>query len=163
MRPAIAADAPFIERLYTERRAAEFAALGLGADQMRAMIAMQFAAWRCSYAGKPSVIEFVLLDSAGEPAGHLVISQATGLSRIIDVSVATTHRGQGLATAALQEVISTAHKSECDVGLLVAPGSPAKKLYERLGFVSDGPGDPAGLPMMCRYSRTQRFIAGYPA
>ncbi len=85
-------------------------------------------------------------------AGHLVIEELPGLTRIVDLTVSTKFRGQGIATDAIRPVIVNAHANGRDVALLVEPGSPAMKLYARLGFSADSPSDTLSVSMRNRAS-----------
>ena len=47
------------------------------------------------------------------------------------------HQGRGLGTAVLRTVLATADADQATVRLNVLQGSPARKLYERHGFVTE--------------------------
>lgn len=61
----------------------------------------------------------------------------------IAIAVIDGWRGKGLGSRLLQELLSCAHEAGlARVSLSVSPANPAKRLYERLGFVRVGHTDP---------------------
>lgn len=92
-------------------------------------------------------LESWVLEADGAPAGQLLLAVAPGRFQVVEVVVASAARGRGLGTAALTQVLARADAERAEVGLTVEHGSPAARLYRRLGFVDDGPPDAVGQPM----------------
>ena len=65
-----------------------------------------------------------------------------------EIAIATTEaaRGMGVGTALLEEMIRSARLEFPALSLSVAPGNPARRLYERFGFKEVGEQD--GHPLM---------------
>jgi ribosomal protein S18 acetylase RimI-like enzyme len=88
-----------------------------------------------SYAREyPEAKEWILLNAEGNAAGHLLLDRRAQSWRIVDLAVAQAHRGQGMGMRALHQCQRQAADAGCDLALQVAPGNPARRLYERLGF-----------------------------
>jgi GNAT superfamily N-acetyltransferase len=77
--------------------------------------------------------EVVLI--GGEPAGRLYLDRRHDEIRIVDIALLPEHRGGGAGTALLHEVLAEAKKAGKPVGIHVERFNPARRLYERLGFV----------------------------
>ena len=58
--------------------------------------------------------------------------------RVIDISLLPEFRNQGIGSALLQGVLGEAAESNRAVHLSVVEGNPARRLYQRLGFVQIG-------------------------
>ncbi len=68
----------------------------------------------------------------------------------MSIALLADHRGRGLGTHMIQEIVRIAHKDYPGISLSVVETSPARRLYERLGFLNSGsggwfPGDVIGL------------------
>ena len=72
---------------------------------------------------------------ADEPAGRLIVDVAADEVHVVDIALLARHRGRGIGTAVLDTVLSQADARGAPCELSVDRGSPAKRLYERLGFV----------------------------
>lgn len=66
--------------------------------------------------------------------GRLVVAGGEGEVRVVDLTVAPRHRGRGFGTALLEGVLEQAQAARLLVTLHVDVDSPARRLYERLGF-----------------------------
>ena len=137
MRAAGAADRPFLEALYAEKRAAEVRAWGLSDAQAAGLLAMQYAAFRHSLAARPRAREWVLTE-AGDERGYLAVDELDAELRIVELQVASAYRRRGIARRALEAVLAEADRRQLAVSLHVDHGNPALKLYELLGFVAQG-------------------------
>lgn len=78
---------------------------------------------------------------AAEPGYGFVDESIPELS----IWVAAEHRGLGLGTRVLTELIKQARQRDLPgISLSVEPGNPARRLYERVGFLPAGRGFDAG-------------------
>lgn len=120
--------------------------------QVRAQSAHLADAW-------PDAQDWILADAAGRDVGRLLVGRTTEAIHVLDVRVAVTHRGQGIGSAALAAMLAEADAEGLPVALHVEPGNPARRLYERLGFVADPV--PAGLPVadLAMRRRPQRRVS----
>ena len=77
-----------------------------------------------------------IIEVDGEFAGSVSVRPATADVRWLEhFYLNPRHQGRGLGTAVLGTVLSTADAERATVKLNVLQGSPARKLYERHGFV----------------------------
>jgi ribosomal protein S18 acetylase RimI-like enzyme len=79
--------------------------------------------------------------SIAEPVGRLYLNRGSRDYHVIDVSLLPQWRNRGIGSQLLQQVQAQARAHDCRVSLYVDLHSPARKLYERLGFSAVEPGD----------------------
>jgi ribosomal protein S18 acetylase RimI-like enzyme len=141
LRPATEADLPFLFRLYASTRAEELAPLPWSEEQKQAFLRMQFEAQTRHYALHFGGDRCDLILADGEPAGRWYIGRWTREIRVIDVSLLPAWRGRGIGGALLSELQREAAGSGRLVGIHVEMSNPARRLYQRLGFVVAEPGE----------------------
>lgn len=104
------------------------------ADRPAVLLDQQYGARAAAYsAAWPQRLDRVL-EVHGRAVGRVLVGLGVGERRIVDVSVLPVHRGSGIGTAALRLVLAEADSAGEQVTLRVDRGSPARRLYERLGF-----------------------------
>ena len=81
--------------------------------------------------GQPVGAAWLRLFSRAEP-GYGFVDEATPE---LSIAVLPDHRGQGIGTRLLQNVIELALERYQAISLSVTPENPARRLYTRLGFV----------------------------
>lgn len=139
LRVATDADLAFLLDVFAGTRPLEVAALG-GAPAAAAFLAGQWEAkLRAARAAHRQVYEQIIV-ADGCDAGYVVWgSDEDDAVRIIDIAVSEDRRGGGVGGAALQELLDGVDARAVDggpvVSLHVEHDSPARRLYERLGFV----------------------------
>jgi ribosomal protein S18 acetylase RimI-like enzyme len=113
----------------------------LVALQVRAQQAHVAAHW-------PQAQDWVLLDGADHPVGRMLLGSQGADVHLLDLRVAAANRGRGVATRALLDLLQASARSGSAVRLHVQRDSPARRLYERLGFVAlEGPDEAPDLAM----------------
>lgn len=135
-------DLPFIERLYRTTREEELAMTGWPEEFKRQFIAQQqFAQNRHFELAHPRA-EQLLIEQAGAPIGRIYIENRDAELWLIDIALLPEHRGGGIGTALLLDLLEQGQALGKPVGLTVFKANPARHLYERLGFVAvaDGGG-----------------------
>lgn len=138
LRPATAADAPFLRGLYAETRAAEMAATGWPEAVQVVFLHGQYEAQQRSYREQhPEAAPEVIL-AAGQPVGVLHVARSPGAVRVVNIALAAACRGQGWGTALLREVCAEADWREVPAQLHVEASNRAQRLYRRLGFLEMG-------------------------
>jgi ribosomal protein S18 acetylase RimI-like enzyme len=102
--------------------------------QKDAFLRMQFDAqdawWRENYAD--ASFEVILVE--GEPAGRLYVHRGESEIRIVDIALLPEHRGGGIGTSLLEDLLAEADAAGKSVTIHVERLNPALRLYERLGF-----------------------------
>jgi ribosomal protein S18 acetylase RimI-like enzyme len=155
LRPAVPEDEPLLLSIYESTRREEVGSWGWSPEQSAVFLRMQFYARRRAYAeAYPEAVESILM--AGEkPAGSMLVSRAVSEIRLVDLALFPEFRGQGIATSLIRGLIGESEASGLPLGLCVAYGNPASRLYERLGFAvvqsggmySEMTYEPGGLPL----------------
>ena len=136
LRPVVPADDAFLRRLYASTRAAELEIVAWSAAEKADFINMQFAAQSRHYAQAYAGASFDVVEIDGAPAGRLYLSSSPTEMRIIDIALLPQHCGHGIGTGLLQDILGTARMSGRTVSIHVELENPARRLYERLGFVA---------------------------
>lgn len=138
LRPITDADLPFLLQLYASTREAELAQVPWTDEQKVAFVVQQFQAqhawWQEHYTG--ARFDLVLVD--GEPAGRLYVDVWEREIRVVDIAMAPAHRGAGIGTMLLERVFAEGDAAGKPVSIHVEIFNPARRLYDRLGFVEKG-------------------------
>lgn len=126
-RSATDADIPFLLALRRETMDGWLAASGASmTDEMhRARLVYQF-----------DCAEVLLHD--GEPIGLLKVRRAADVWDVIQMQIGSRFQGRGFGRVLLEELLAAAAAARADVRLGVLKANPARRLYERLGFVVVG-------------------------
>jgi len=134
LRPIVATDAPFLLELYASTRAEEMAMVQWTEGQKRAFLAMQFEAQSAHYAQHYAGADFRIIEADDNPIGRLYIHRQPHDIRIVDISLMPQHRGKGIGTKLLREILDEGAATNTPVTIHVEQFNPAMRLYERLGF-----------------------------
>lgn len=132
-RDATAADRAFLRQLHDLNRL-EFAALP---DTVRApLLDMQYRARERGYAAQYPHAHRMILISAADAVGQMLLAQEDTRVLLVDFAVLPAWQGMGVGKGALR--LLQRHAAPRPVHLHVAAGSPAERLYARLGFRATG-------------------------
>ena len=137
-RPISEADLPFLFELYASTREEELKQVDWSAEQKDAFLRQQFGAqhtwWQTHYTG--ARFDLVLVD--GVPAGRLYVDVWAREVRIVDIALMPAYRSGGIGTMLLRRVFEEGDAAGKPVSIHVEVFNPARRLYERLGFVEKG-------------------------
>ena len=134
LRPVEARDEEFLYRVYAGTREEELAVVPWAEAQKQAFLRSQFDAqsrWYRKHYTR-ATYEIVLVD--GEPAGRLYLHRGDTEIRIVDIALLPEHRGNGVGTSLLSDLLAEADTADKRVTIHVERYNPALRLYERLGF-----------------------------
>jgi GNAT superfamily N-acetyltransferase len=131
-RPMTDDDLPFVAALYATTRAEELAATGWPAAVQAAFLEQQHRAQHSSYRATHPEGEWLLIERDGAPIGRLYLAVQFGMLLIVDIALLPAARGTGLGTAILTDLLAAETRP---VELHVERLNPARRLYERFGFV----------------------------
>lgn len=136
LRPATADDAAFFRAVYASTRADELAVVPWDDATKAAFVDHQFAAQAAHYAASypDAQVGVILLD--GEPAGRLYLHRGGREIRVVDIALVPSARGHGVGTTLFEGLFDEARAGDCVVSIHVEQGNPARRLYDRLGFVA---------------------------
>jgi ribosomal protein S18 acetylase RimI-like enzyme len=124
--------------------------LGAVPDALRDdLVALQVRAQQAHVAVHwPEAQDWVLLDGTEHPVGRMLVASEGADVHLLDLRVAAAHRGRGIARRALLDLLRACERSRSAVHLHVQRDNPARRLYERLGFVAvEGPDEALDLAM----------------
>lgn len=135
LRPAVAADAPFLRDVYIAGRWEEWAAAGLPDAAIRPFLESQFALQTLHYDRYYADADHWIVQCRDVLAGRLILLNQSSDIRLVDIGLLPGFRGAGIGAALLgwvQTLASAAGHGR--VSLHVAPTNPAQRLYHRMGF-----------------------------
>jgi len=116
-------------------RAPELAQLDWTDEQKAMFVRHQFDAqsthWRENYHDT----SFDVIERDGVPIGRLYVARWRDEIRVVDIALMPEHRGGGLGAALFHELFDEADRTGRPVTIHVEIFNPARRLYERLGFV----------------------------
>lgn len=138
LRPATAADEPFLLGVYASTRAAELAAVPWSDADKAAFVAQQFAAQSAHYARHYTGLSRHVIRVGGADAGRLLVARWEREIRIVDIALLPEYRGGGAGTALLRGLIDEATAAGKPLTIHVERANPALGLYVRLGFTPVG-------------------------
>ena len=138
LRPITDADMGFLRRLYATTREDELKQVDWTPEQKTAFVEHQFQAqhqfWQENY--QDTSWDLILRD--GQPIGRLYVARWPDDIRIVDIALMPEHRGGGLGTRLIRELFAEGDATGRKVSIHVEIFNPARRLYERLGFVQAG-------------------------
>lgn len=145
-RPETDADEVFLRGLYAGTRAPELVLIPWDDAAKAAFLRQQFDAQRIHYRREFPQADFDVLLHGGSPLGRLYLDRSGPEWRLLDIALVPDMRGQGLGTALLCGILAEAGAAGRPVLLHVEAFNPARRLYDRLGFLPLA-GDGIYLPM----------------
>ncbi len=128
-------DLPFMQELYASTREEELALTNLSLKEKQAFIAQQFSAQYMHYTQNYCTDNFNIIEHNGKAVGRLFVDYWRREIRVVDISLVSSHRNKGLGTYLFNKLFKKAKQSSRSVTIHVEHNNPAKRLYERLGFV----------------------------
>lgn len=127
-------DDPFLYEVYADTRREELAAIGWVDEQRDMFLRMQFDMQKRSYAMQYPEAEHGILLQGGIRIGRVMTQVTEESLLLIDLSLMSAYRGQGIGTRLLVDLQQRAEGMDKTVRLHVLQNNPALHLYERLGF-----------------------------
>ncbi|NBF09678.1 GNAT family N-acetyltransferase [Pseudomonas sp. Fl4BN1] len=136
-------DQALLGDLYLSRRWAEVSAVpGWSDAQRRAFLLSQEQLQRSHYHQHYPEAAFLIVDYAGTAIGRLCVDQDPSAVRIVDIALLPQWQGRGIGSRLLHAVLHLADSQGLACHLSVEHSSPARRLYERLGFQVCGEAGP---------------------
>jgi len=138
LRPITDADEGFLFRLYASTREEEMKLTDWTQEQKAAFLRMQFDAQHRHYQEHYAGARFDVVLAGGEPVGRLYVDRTPERwddeIRLVEVALLPEHRGRGLGSRLLGELMDEARAAGKRLTIHVETFNPAMRLYERLGF-----------------------------
>jgi ribosomal protein S18 acetylase RimI-like enzyme len=128
-------DAPFLFRVYASTREEELRPVAWTPAEKAAFLRQQFEAQHAFYQEQYADARFEVILRDGEPIGRLYVARWPDEIRIVDIALLPDHRGAGIGSRILRDLLAEAAAAGKPVRMHVERLNPAWRLYERLGFV----------------------------
>lgn len=139
LRPEAEADDAYLLALYATTRQAELDQMAdWSPEQRHAFVVMQFNAQRHHYRHVIPNVAFDVITRDGEPIGRLYTREGETMLHIVDILIDPAMRGAGIGTALVQSLADETLAAGKVLSIFVETYNPAKRMYERLGFVPVG-------------------------
>jgi ribosomal protein S18 acetylase RimI-like enzyme len=136
LRPETDADLPFLKDLYASSREREMALLTEWSDeQKREFLDQQFSAQRAYYRKHYPDARYDIIERDGQAIGRLYVAVLRREINLMDITLVPEERNAGLGTRLCKEVQDEGEREKKIVSLHVEDDNPARRLYDRLGFV----------------------------
>ncbi|MEJ6003445.1 GNAT family N-acetyltransferase [Paucibacter soli] len=124
LRPATAADLPFLLRLRQQTMQDHLLAAGI---ELSPQQHLERVLYRFDVAQ--------LLMVGGAAAGLLKLARDAEPWELLQIQIAPDFQGRGLGRQLIEQVIAEARRARASIRLGVLKHNPAKRLYDSLGFV----------------------------
>jgi ribosomal protein S18 acetylase RimI-like enzyme len=134
LRPAAREDESFLLEVFSSTRAEEMALVPWDEAQKQAFLRMQFTAQQEHYRTHYPEAKHDIILSGDEPVGRLYVDWAKEEIKILDITVLPRHRGSGIGSSVLHDILAEAKKSGRALLIYVETFNPSVRLFERLGF-----------------------------
>ena len=135
LRPEGDEDDAFLLHLYGTTREWELANAPWTDQQKCAFVESQYHLQRVHYRKYYSQASFDVVLWEEERVGRLYVLRQPEEIRIVDLAILPGFRGRGIGSALLEGLIAESSASGRPVSLHVETQNPARRLYERHGFV----------------------------
>lgn len=144
-RPATESDDDFLRQLYKELRWDELASIHDWSDEQKTIFLLQQYHAQKSHYSKAYATdsEYLIIERDNQPIGRIYLYRgAPDDIRIIDIGLLKTERSKGYGQAILHTVFDEARNTGKSVSIHVEAFNPARRLYDRLGFMETGENGP---------------------
>lgn len=135
LRPIADTDREFLLRVYADTRREEMALTGWDDARVAEFLAWQFQLQHDQYGVNYPGADFDLILADGVPAGRLYVHRRPDEIRIVDIAVLPEHRGRGVGTRLMAELVAESEERGVPLSLHVEIGNPVREWYHRLGFL----------------------------
>lgn len=127
-------DRDFLRDVYASTRADEMAMLPWPPEQKAAFIDFQSKAQEDYYHERFPHAQYSVIMQNDIPVGRIYILRESNEIRMMDITLLPEHRGQGIGTPLIREVMEEGKRSRKAVQIYVENFNPSRALFERLGF-----------------------------
>jgi ribosomal protein S18 acetylase RimI-like enzyme len=136
LRPLRDDEVDFSARVYAGTREQELAMLPWSPEQKAAFVAQQFAAQSAHYAQHYGGASWDVIVVDGQRAGRLIVDRSDTEINVVDIALLPEYRGRGAGTSLMRAICAEADAAGLPVTVHAEHMNPARRLYERLGFVT---------------------------
>lgn len=142
LRASTDADLEFLCCVYASTRQEELAIVPWTDEQKTVFLRQQFSVQHAYYQQHYTSAQFNVILVDERLAGRLYVDRSPKDIRIIDIALLPEFRNSGVGTRLIRELFEEADAKGQIVSIHVELNNPARRLYDRIGFV---PGDIHGV------------------
>ncbi|MEG0973506.1 MAG: GNAT family N-acetyltransferase [Comamonas sp.] len=150
LRSVTLGDYPFLRGLYRDVRSQELSVTGWPQAHINAFCDSQFDLQDTHYREHYPCAHFYVIEQHGTPVGRVYVSDAPEILRLMEVSLVASRRGQGVGGTLMHWLAGLSDASQRPIELHVEPENPARRLYERFGFITPEPQAQSGVYLRMR-------------
>lgn len=132
--PVTTADEQFLFALYAETRHEEMSLVNWDEEQKLAFLYQQFQAQHNYYTSKFPTADFLILSIDGENVGRLYTAEFDDEIRILDLTIASVKRGQGLGTELIAEIVKKGRQENKSIQIYLETTGRSASIFSRFGF-----------------------------
>lgn len=137
-KPVNQEDETFLYLLYEGSRAEEMAEWEMDKATRDMFLRMQWNAQRQSYEQQFPCADHRIILEGDNKIGKITTYRTEQQIRLVNIIILPAFQNRGIGTRLLQEMQQEAMRDDKPLFLSVLQTNPAKRLYERLGFVVTG-------------------------
>lgn len=134
LRAATAEDEHLLLEIYASTRAEEMSLVPWTEEQRHAFLRMQFAAQHDHYRRKYPNASYDIIYLHDTGVGRIYVARLEDEIRIVDITLLPRHRGNGVGTQLITELMAEANTKQRPLRIYVETFNPSLKLFEKLGF-----------------------------
>jgi ribosomal protein S18 acetylase RimI-like enzyme len=134
VRPVGPADTEVLYQIYASTREEELSVVPWDASAKEAFLRMQFTAQHTDYHANYPSASYDLIVAGRTVLGRLYVHRGKTAWQVMDIALLPEHRGRGIGTRLLTELLGAAGEAGVPVQIYVERFNPARHLYDRLGF-----------------------------
>lgn len=138
LRQAQDSDRDFLMSLYAATRGEELRIGGFDEQVLAMLLPMQFEAQRQHYLRQYPDAEHAIVEGPRGALGRWYVERTGHEIRLIDICLLPAACGQGIGSMLLRRLQEQSEHSGVPLRLHVVRGNPARRLYQRMGFVDTG-------------------------
>lgn len=127
-------DEPIWLELYADTRREEIASFGWTEEQSKHFVHMQYNLQKQSYSQQYPDAQRLTIWRGDNRIGRLMYDESDQSIALIDISIFTPYRRQGIGSSLLRSLQQQAQSRRKSILLHVYAHNPARELYHRLGF-----------------------------
>jgi ribosomal protein S18 acetylase RimI-like enzyme len=134
LRPVTSDDEVFLATVYAGTREEELGRVPWTDEQRVAFLNHQFTAQKTHYQSRfPKAVHDIILHR-DQAVGRLYVDRRPTEIHILDIALLTEHRGRGIGSALLADLMKEAADSDLPLTIYVETFNRSRTLFQRLGF-----------------------------
>jgi ribosomal protein S18 acetylase RimI-like enzyme len=138
LRTRTATDERFLFDLYADTRD-DVVRFGWNSDEVDEFLGLQYRAREHSFRISRPHAQSDIVVVNGQDVGRLMVDRRPEEIYLVDIAVCTEHRGGGIGSRLMADLMEEGALLDCPLRLEVQPAGRALAFYRKLGFVPSAP------------------------